>query len=566
MTERWGGLAGRLLTRYLLASAVSILLLGLVFQQATRGQTVADLTETMAREARAVMALLEEVSPDGMAAAVDELAQALDGRITIIEDTGRVLADSEADPQAMDNHGDRPEVIEALRDGTGAATRRSDTLQQDLHYVAVQSGDAAVVRLAVPIERVDRLVAEARADTLIWVVAVFALGALAVWLIGRRLAGPLSEIATAAAGIAEGEYDARLAPVPPREVARLARVVNTLADEIGVQLDAVREEREIRDSILTTVDLGIILVDEDDVIRFLNAAAVDLVGRESMGLANLSPLGLQSLVLQARRENAPAETSLDFGSPPRVVIARAHPLPDGELLVTLRDVTESQRFAAARRDFVADASHELKTPLASIRSAAETVQRAIRTDPDAAEHFAKQVEQQADRMGHLVADLLELSRLEAGAPEVEPVAVSAILREELGPLRVQAEAAGIVIDDDLEEVTVLANSRDLGTLVRNLIDNAIGHTPQGGRVRVALHAEDDEAVITVRDTGTGISHRDQERIFERFYRVDSARSRNTGGTGLGLSIAKHIAGIHGGSIEVDSKLGGGATFTVRLPR
>jgi two-component system phosphate regulon sensor histidine kinase PhoR len=566
MTERGRGLAGRLLSRYLLASAVSILLLGLVFQQATRGQTIADLSETMAREARAVDVLLREAPPDALSVTVDQLARALDGRITVIDASGWVLADSEADPQSMDNHGDRPEVIEAFRDGSGASTRRSDTLQQDLHYVAVQSNDAVVVRLAVPIERVDRLVADARADTLIWVVAVFALGALAVWLIGRRLAKPLSEIATAAAGIAEGEYDARLAPVPPREVARLARVVNTLADEIGVQLDAVREEREIRDSILTTVDLGIVLVAEDDVIRFLNAAAVDLVGRESMGLANLSPLGLQSLVLQARRENAPAETSLDFGSPPRVVIARAHPLPDGELLVTLRDVTESQRFAAARRDFVADASHELKTPLASIRSAAETVQRAIRTDPDAAEHFAKQVEQQADRMGHLVADLLELSRLEAGAPEMEPVAVSAILREELEPLRVQAEAAGIVIDDDLEEVTVLANSRDLGTLVRNLIDNAIGHTPQGGRVRVALHAEDDEAVITVRDTGTGISHRDQERIFERFYRVDSARSRNTGGTGLGLSIAKHIAGIHGGSIEVDSKLGGGATFTVRLPR
>jgi two-component system phosphate regulon sensor histidine kinase PhoR len=566
MTERWGGLAGRLLTRYLLASAVSILLLGLVFQQATRGQTTADLSETMAREARAVVALLEEVSPDAMDEAVDDLARALDGRLTIIEDTGRVLADSEADPQAMDTHGDRPEVIDALRDGTGAATRRSDTLQQDLHYVAVQSGDSAVVRLAVPIERVDRLVAEARADTSIWVVAVFALGAVAVWLIGRRLARPLSEIATAAAGIAEGEYDARLPPVPPREVARLARVVNTLADEIGVQLDAVREEREIRDSILTSVDLGIVLVDESDEVRFLNAAAAGLMGHQPASLADFSPLSLQSLVLQARRENAAAETTVDFGSPPRVIIAGAHPLADGELVVTLRDVTESQRFAAARRDFVADASHELKTPLASIRSAAETVQRAIRSDPDAAEHFARQVEQQADRMGHLVADLLELSRLEAGAPEMEPVAVSAVLSEELGPLRVQAGAAGIVVEEDFEAVTVLANSRDLGTLVRNLIDNAIRHTPEGGRVHVALHAGDDEAVITVRDTGTGISQKDQERIFERFYRVDSARSRNTGGTGLGLAIAKHIAGIHGGSIEVDSKLGEGATFTVRLPR
>lgn len=566
MTERWGGLAGRLLTRYLLASALSVLLLVLVFQQATRGQTIDDLSETMAREARAVDALLREVSPDGMAAAVNELAQALDGRVTIIEDTGRVLADSEADPQTMDNHSDRPEVIEALRDGTGTSTRRSDTLQQDLHYVAVQARDAAVVRLAVPIERVDRLVADARADTMIWVVAVFALGALAVWLIGRRLARPLSEITAAAAGIADGEYDARLAPVPPREVARLARVVNTLADEIGVQLDAVREEREIRDSILTTVDLGIILVDESEVIRFINAAAVGLVGGEPASLADLSPLNLQSLVLQARRQNAAAEATVDFGTPPRVMVAGAYPLPDGRLVVTLRDVTESQRFAAARRDFVADASHELKTPLASIRSAAETVQRAIPTDPEAAEHFAKQVEQQADRMGALVTDLLELSRLEAAAPEMAPVAVSAVVREELGPLRVQAEAAGIVIEDDLEEVTMLANGRDLGTLVRNLIDNAVRHTPEGGRVHVALHEENGEAVIAVRDTGTGISHRDQERIFERFYRVDSARSRNTGGTGLGLSIAKHIAGIHGGSIEVDSKLGKGAIFTVRLPR
>ncbi|MFC2176839.1 ATP-binding protein [Actinomycetota bacterium] len=566
MTDRPGGLARRLLGRYLLASALSILLLGVVFQQATRGQTVDDLSETMGREARAIVVLLADVPPNGMGPAVDQLAQALEGRITVIDDTGLVLADSEADAQTMDNHGDRPEVIEALRDGTGASTRRSDTLQQDLHYVAVQSSVGAVVRLAVAIERVDRLVADARAETLIWVVAVFALGAVAVWLMGRRLARPLSEIATAAAGIANGEYEARLTPAPPRELARLARVVNTLADEIGVQLDAVREEREIRDSILTSVDLGIILVDESDAIRFLNAAAVGLISREPTSLGDLLPLGLQSLVLQARREITAAETTVDFGSPPRVIVARANPLPDGALVVTLRDVTESQRFAAARRDFVADASHELKTPLASIRSAAETIQRAIPSDPDAAEHFAGLVEQQADRMGHLVADLLELSRLEADAPAMEPVAVSAVLAEELGALRAQARAVGVALEDDLHAVTVLANSRDLGTLVRNLIDNAIRHTPEGGRVYVALAADDNEAVITVRDTGPGISHKDQERIFERFYRVDAARSRATGGTGLGLAIAKHIAGIHGGSIEVSSTLGVGATFTVRLPR
>jgi signal transduction histidine kinase len=218
-----------------------------------------------------------------------------------------------------------------------------------------------------------------------------------------------------------------------------------------------------------------------------------------------------------------------------------------------------------RRDFVANTSHELKTPVAAIQAAAETLPDAARHDPKAAVRFAEQLHRDALRLSRIVSDLLDLSRLEAERPALAPVRLDRLANEEVKRFREQAERAGVTLQVRAEPVSVQGSSDDLTLLVRNLLDNAVRYSPDGGRVEVELTSTDREALLAVRDTGIGIPSRDLPRIFERFYRVDRARSRETGGTGLGLSIAKHVAEQHGGRIEVDSELGQGSEFRVRLP-
>jgi signal transduction histidine kinase len=231
--------------------------------------------------------------------------------------------------------------------------------------------------------------------------------------------------------------------------------------------------------------------------------------------------------------------------------------------MVLRDVTAARRVEAMRRDFVADASHELKTPAAAIQAAAETVEGAVADDPESAARFAGQVRRDAARLAGIVSDLLDLSRLEVERPAPDPVRLDEVVGEEIERLRSTAD--GVRIESAVDPVTVRGTRDDLALLVRNLLDNAVRYSPEEGRVRVRLSKRHGRAVLEVEDTGIGIPGRDLPRIFERFYRVDRARSRETGGTGLGLSIARHVAERHGGGIEAESELGRGSTFRVTLP-
>jgi two-component system sensor histidine kinase SenX3 len=231
----------------------------------------------------------------------------------------------------------------------------------------------------------------------------------------------------------------------------------------------------------------------------------------------------------------------------------------------LADVTERERAASVRRDFVANASHELKTPVSSIIASSEALQLAVRRGDVSAADFARQIEDSAIQLDRLVADLLDLSRLERDEPEVEPLSLGHLVREEVERVRSRAEEAGVELTLDLTDVEVAGSRRDLAIAIRNLLDNAIRHTPSGGKIGAELEVMGEEAVLRIEDTGEGIPTRDVERVFERFYRVDNARSRATGGTGLGLAIVKHVVESHGGIVGVESELGAGSTFTVRLP-
>ena len=326
------------------------------------------------------------------------------------------------------------------------------------------------------------------------------------------------------------------------------------------------EERLVRDTILDSMEEGVLLLDPAGRRVFANAPLGRHLGTTPESVDGLLPLDLQRAAKQAASGSI-TRTEADTGAPPRWLRATAIPVDDeGSVLLVVRDVTEARRLDAVRRDFVANASHELKTPAASIRAAAETLRHGALDDPPAARRFTEQLEREAMRLSRIVSDLLDLSRLESGSDLAERVRLDIVAADELERLEDMAQEAGLTIELHSQGVPSIAGSgRDLALLVRNLIDNAVRYTPSGGRVDVSVSAEDGEIILQVADTGMGIPQRDLSRVFERFYRVDRARSRETGGTGLGLAIVRHVAENHGGEVTVRSELSAGSTFVVRLP-
>jgi signal transduction histidine kinase len=338
------------------------------------------------------------------------------------------------------------------------------------------------------------------------------------------------------------------------------------AEELGRLLEVSEDERRSASRILSAMQEGVLLFGPDGSTRFANSAAERLLGSGPASIEALLPLGLQEAAAAALSGEGVTAAEAETGSPTRVLRGSALPTPDGSVVLVVSDVTQTRRLEQTRRDFVANASHELKTPAASIQAAAETVRTAAVEDPSVVPRFAAQLEREAARLARIVSDLLDLSRLESGSELDEFVAMDAVVRDESERLEDPAAEAGVALDVDADRVpNVRGSARDLALLVRNLVDNAIRYSHPGGRVEIGLARHDGEVVLTVADSGLGIPTRELPRIFERFYRVDRARSRETGGTGLGLSIVKHVVENHGGSIDVRSELGRGTRFEVRLP-
>ncbi|MGH2651146.1 MAG: ATP-binding protein, partial [Actinomycetota bacterium] len=327
------------------------------------------------------------------------------------------------------------------------------------------------------------------------------------------------------------------------------------------------EDRTTMGNVLSSMEEGVVLVGSTGRVRLSNPAAERLLGTRHLTMSGLLPMAFQEAARKAAGGVVADAVEVETGSPSRWARATAIPVgDDGSVLLVVRDVTEAKRLEAVRRDFVANASHELKTPAASIQAAGETIRSAARDDPSVIPRFAEQLEREAFRLSRIVSDLLDLSRLETGEEIDEEVRLDQVVKEERDRFEESARESGLTLSIGLGPVPpVRGSARDLSLLVRNLVDNAIRYTKPGGRVDVTLSNEGKEIVLSVADTGVGIPTRELPRIFERFYRVDRARSRETGGTGLGLSIVKHVIENHGGTVNVTSELGRGTRFEVRLP-
>jgi signal transduction histidine kinase len=327
------------------------------------------------------------------------------------------------------------------------------------------------------------------------------------------------------------------------------------------------EERRVQDQILSAMQEGILLFDGDRRLAFANAAFDAFLDHRPGAIQQLLPVAARDLVGRVALSGDAETAEVATGVPTRWLTITATPAgTDGSVLVVIRDITESRRIEVVRRDFVANASHELKTPAASIQAAAETLRDAAQDDPVAAQRFAVQLELDARRLSRIVADLLDLSRLESGSELQDDVFLEDVVDEEAERFEGAVREADLAFAIEAPRVAPVRGSRrDLSLLVRNLIDNAIRYTKPGGEVNVRISDENNEVCLEVADDGSGIPTNDLSRIFERFYRVDRARSRETGGTGLGLAIVKHVAENHGGHVDVRSELGRGSTFVVTLP-
>jgi len=343
------------------------------------------------------------------------------------------------------------------------------------------------------------------------------------------------------------------------ELQRLAAAVSKLTAETNRRLEAADRLREVREVALSALQVGVVLIEDGRIVYANDQGRKLLVPAELV--PDLRPAALRELVTAVLEGSGMPPIEFSAGDQRNIIRARALQLEEGLLLLTLTDVTEARRVDAVRRDFVAAASHELKTPAAAIQAASETVLEALPDDPDAARAFADRVHEQALRLSRIVADLLDLSRLETQEPLFTPVHLAEVLNDEVERLG----EIPLDVSVSIEPVVVMGDRADLALATRNLLDNAVRHTPTGGQVRLRLKSGNESATIEVSDDGAGIPKADLPRIFERFYRVDAARSRHTGGTGLGLAIVKHVAEDHGGRVEVESVLGEGSTFRIVLP-
>jgi two-component system phosphate regulon sensor histidine kinase PhoR len=509
-------------------------------------------------------------------------------RFTVILPDGVVVADSDKDPLSMDNHSKRPEIRSALAGQIGHSLRHSTTLKQEMMYVAypvnVEGELLAVLRTSLPVTTIDTALTSVYMNMAGagLVIAVLAAGILL--FVSRRISRPIEEMRKGADQYARGELGVRIQPPATMELAGLAEALNTMAAQLKYRLDAIVRQRNELEVVLSSMVEGVIALDVDEKVMSLNTAAKAMFPnpRDQYMGRNLAELvrshDLAGMVTKVRQSGSSFKADITYqGLEERVLEAHCTPLREGDgghmgTLLVLHDVTQLRRLENMRRDFAANVSHEIKTPLTAIKGFVETLRDGDLSQQEENHRFLTIIARHVDRLAAIIDDLMHLSRIERSDETnelaLEPCRVNELLETAMGLCRERAEAKGIeIILDSGEDLTAMMDIPLMEQAVVNLLDNAVKYTQKSpATVTLSATEAEDELLIIVADEGIGISRKHLPRLFERFYRVDKARSRHLGGTGLGLAIVKHIALAHGGCVTVHSELGHGSTFTLRLPR
>ncbi len=542
-----------------------------------------------------------------------ELGRATSTRVTVVLRSGEIVADSDENPEEMDDHSKRPEIRKAFKGEIGVASRYSKTLGKEMMYLAVplhgrtverafgkddddevragakarakaKAPIRAFVRVSVPVKTIKEKTASMHRDILTGGAVVALLAVLVSFWVSHRINSPILEMKRGAERFARGELDYRLATGENEEVAALADAMNNMAQQLGERIDQITKQRNERDAVLFSMVEAVFAVDMEERFIRCNRAAKILfgVGEDEVVLKRpfrdvIRNSDLESFVTKTLSASEAVSGEIRFHSGrSRYLHAQGAGLRDesGEsmgALIVLHDVTKLKRLEAIRTEFVANVSHELKTPIASIKGSAETLKDGAIDDPNGAKQFLDMIVRHTARLASIIDDLLILSRIEQDeSDEMEDMSlapISPVLHSAMLAVREKAKQKDIEFKVDCSSsLHAFISPRLLEHAVINLLDNAVKYSDKGGSVKLSALEEEDRVVMTVEDQGCGISEEHQERVFERFYRVDKARSRKLGGTGLGLAIVKHIATAHNGSVKVESELGKGSRFTISLPK
>jgi len=540
----------------------------------------------LSRHTLAAQAFLELNPPAWTPQAIDPIAdrlgQAMQARVTIIDQRGAVLGDSDldlAEVLEVENHGDRPEFTTANGQRCGPTRRHSTTLDTDMLYcaVSVAAGEhSGFVRVSMPLQTIDAALARLRVMLAIAALLSLGLAASIGLVVSRGFSRKVRTLMEAARAMAEGDPDRRLPVAGTDELGGLAGSFNRVAEELERTVKALAAERDLFEAVLHSMDEAVIAVDHERRIIAVNRAAIELLGistkvrgnslLEAVRIPELS----EALDAAVQGESCSVDVKLSRLGTLRHLMLRATPQGEsGGAVVVMHDVTEIRRLETVRRDFVANVSHELRTPVSIIQANTETLLAGALDEPAQARRFLDAVRRNAERLGQLISDLLDISRIEAGKYRIEKRAVSlaSVVRAVNKAVSEACRRRGVLLEIAIEEgLTVWADAGALEQVLVNLVENAVKYGPEGGTVEISAMEQGAVVRVEVRDEGPGIAPAHRRRVFERFYRVDPGRSRGMGGTGLGLAIVKNLTEAMGGEVGVDPREPTGSVFWLRLGR
>lgn len=509
-----------------------------------------------------------------------------DARITIMDLDGKVLADTEASPKQMDNHGNRPEVVEALNNGKGYAVRYSKTLDTEMIYAAHVIGfsmgkPTGIVRLALSIEKINNFIHNLWYSLAFGMVAALFISVMVSLFVSRHITKPIIEITSVARQITQKKYESRVNIKTVGEMNQLSKALNFMASSLESQMIEIKENEQKLSGVLNNMVSGVILIGESRRILLVNSATEEFLGYKDKSLIGKLHIeagmnfGLSQLIDRCFRTGEKIRDEVHIYFPQEKIIdanLAPYTTDHGEVkgvVVVLHDITAIRRLEKMRSEFVANVSHELKTPITSIKGFAETLLDGAMDDKDILMQFLEIIYSESERLHRLINDILDLSKIEQKRLplQITLVNVTDVIKEIHQNLLDKFSKKQITfIFPEEASIQIEADRDRLQQILINLVDNAISYTPEKGKVEVGIADHGDTVVLSVSDNGIGIPESAIDRIFERFYRVDKGRSRNSGGTGLGLAIVKHLVESHHGKIQVESEEGKGSTFILTFPK
>jgi len=576
---------------YLLITLISLAAIGWYASSSMQQFYYTQVAEDLKASAHVIEEQVLASYKTGDSTSLDKLCKMLgtagQRRITVIETSGKVLADSQEDPQQMDNHSDRPEIIEAMKERIGSEIRFSHTLGLDMMYVAIpleaKGKVVAVLRIAKPVSSINMQLKSIYYKILIGGLIVAAFAAFLSLAVSRKISRPLEEVKKGAELFAGGDLSHKLPIGNCQEIDAVAKAMNQMAAEIDERIRIISRQRNEHKAVLASMSEAVLAVDSQQRLITLNSSAAGMIGVDISNAKGrvlqeiIRNPALQNFVTNSLASDEPVEEDVTIHKDgvEHFLQAKSNDLQDEHgqkigILVVLNDITRLKRLEQVRRDFVANVSHELKTPITSIKGFVETLLEGAIKKPEEAKRFLDIIARQTGRMDAIIDDLLALSRIEQQVEkteiELENGGIKGMLEAAIELCRNNAQAKQIEIKlRCADDIAANINMPLLEQAVVNLLDNAIKYSPSSSKIEVTVTQGDEQISITVTDFGCGIDKESLPRLFERFFRVDKARSRKLGGTGLGLAIVKHIVQAHNGLVAVESSPGKGSIFTIKLP-